>query len=258
MPYTEDQIAQLAAEYISALKGLEDLALNCIRHGQRIDNPYVQEHMLHGAGRRISILRRAILNIYSDFPPETKQKISKDALSNVQLNLQAFVINLYGVFDNFAWAYVLRHGLEADVGSHNRIGAFSTQTQRFLPNPIRTYLEMPETTNWFGHYLKEYRDSLAHRIPLYIPPFIVTNEESERFNSLEAEKFSCIEAENWNRLNEIYAEQEAIGSPCFTFIQAFSGPVPPKPVLLHSQILSDSNIVIEFGALFLEHWHERI
>jgi hypothetical protein len=34
-------------------------------------------------------------------------------LADVQINLHAFVMNLYGIYDNWAWAYVLRHDLEA-------------------------------------------------------------------------------------------------------------------------------------------------
>lgn len=257
MPYTDEQIAHIGTEYDATLQGLQNLALDCIRHGQMSADPHVQEHMLRGAGRRLSVLRRSIENIYSHFPPETKEKLPRDELSDVQINLHAFVINLYGVFDNFAWAFVLRHGLEADVGGPNQVGMFKAKTRQFLPAPLKAYLEEEETSQWFKDYLKEYRDSLAHRIPLYIPPSIVTEEEGARYNELEAEKLPCITAGDWVRLDEIYAAQETIGVPCFTFLHTFAGSASPKPIFLHPQVLSDGNGVIEFGEMFLKHWHER-
>lgn len=258
MPYSEEQLADLKDEYFSTLKELQNLGLNCIRQADKITNIQAREHMHHGAGRRISVIRRAIQNIYLRFPPDTKQKIHIDDLLDVQINLQAFVVNLYGIFENFAWAFVLRHNLEVVIGDHKKISMFSKHTQKHLPTQINAYLTKNDTSIWIKKYLKYYRDSLAHRIPLYVPPFIATEAEGTRFNELEAEKFPCIQAENWQRLKEIDAEQGAIGSPCFAFVHAFSGSVSPKPILMHPQLLCDAKLVIEFGSLFLEHWHEHV
>ena len=74
---------------------------------------------------------------------------------------------------------------------------------------------------------------------------------------LEAEKVECIKSMKWQRLDEVWLEQAAIGTPCFTFLHAFSEDDPPRPLLLHPQVLSDSRGVVEFGLMFLEHWHER-
>jgi hypothetical protein len=166
-------------------------------------------------------------------------------------------MNLYGVFDNWAWAFVLRHQLEGETGGKRGIGLFNKKTTKHLPSPLRDYLSSATITNWHDNYLKSFRDALAHRIPLYIPPAEYTTEEGERCSSLEREKAELINSMQLDRLDELYAEQEKIGSPSFVFLHAYAEDDPPKPILIHPQLLSDAGSIVEFGTLFLKHWHER-
>ncbi|MGK2959112.1 MAG: hypothetical protein ACSLFB_12110 [Acidimicrobiales bacterium] len=201
-------------------------------------------------------MKRSIKNVFTIFPPETERPLSAEDLADVQINLHAFVINLYGVYDNLAWAFVLRHDLEVKTGGRKGIGLFNSSTHKHLPLALRQYLSSGERTQWHEKYVKNYRDALAHRIPLYIPPAEFTSDEGARYNELEAEKISCIKAMQWERLDEVYVEQATIGVPCFTFLHAFSEDTPPCPVLLHPQMLSDGRAVVECGNTFLKHWHE--
>jgi hypothetical protein len=75
---------------------------------------------------------------------------------------------------------------------------------------------------WHSDYLKNYRDALAHRIPLYIPPSELTPEEGERFRALQNEEADCILTNRWDRLEEVKREQNAIGRPCFAFLYYFT------------------------------------
>ncbi len=42
---------------------------------------------------------------------------------------------------------------------------------------------LDEMEGWFG-YVTEYRDALAHRIPLYIPPGAVLTRNADKYNDL--------------------------------------------------------------------------
>jgi hypothetical protein len=53
-----------------------------------------------------------------------------------------------------------------------------------LSTGLRKYLESID--EWLD-YVIEYRDSLAHRIPLYIPPGGVSTSKVERYNELIAQ-----------------------------------------------------------------------
>lgn len=257
MYYTPEQAEQIKEQSASVLRDLHDLQLKIVAEGQPLEpTSRLREHLLHGAARRVSVIRRSVENVFAIFPPTTARPISQDALADVQINLHAFLINLYGIYDNWAWAYVLRHNLETKIGDRRRIGLFLDATRRHLPAPLREYLSSPTTTEWHEQYAKSFRDALAHRIPPYIPPAQFTPDEGKRYNELESEKVQCILGRQWERLDQVYAEQAALGIPCFTYLHAFTEDTPPRPILIHPQILSDAMAVVEFGRLFLEHWRQ--
>jgi len=257
MPYTQEQAEHLNRECEVVSEELQELQLKIVVEGQPLEaTSRLREHLLHGAARRIGVIKRSIQNIYSLFPPDTPRPLSPDALADIQINLHAFVMNLYGLYDNWAWAYVLRHNLEAAIGDRRRIGLFIEATRSRLPAPLRAYLSTPATMEWHETYAKSFRDALAHRIPPYLPPAQFTTQEGQRYNELENEKVECIKAMRWERLDQIWEEQAALGIPCVTFLHAYTEDTPPRPLMLHPQVLSDAKAVIEFGKLFLEHWHK--
>lgn len=83
------------------------------------------------------------------------------------------------------------------------------QTLQDLPLSVTDYLTSERMARWHSEYLKNYRDALAYRIPLYIPPQTVTKEQGELFNALEAEKWAPSGKGKWERINAIYDEQSA-------------------------------------------------
>src|SRR4051794_27542583 len=65
-----------------------------------------REYASHGFARRVSTLRRALLNVYKIIPPGTVRIPSRDKLYDAQINIQACVGNVYGCIDNLAWVWV--------------------------------------------------------------------------------------------------------------------------------------------------------
>ena len=257
MTYTREQSEHFSRECERLTDALQQLQLQVVVQGQPLDqSSRLREQLLHGAARRIGVIRRAIQNIYALFPPETTRPLGSDALADVQINLHAFVMNLYGLYDNWAWAYVLKHDLEAVIGDRKRIGLFLDATRRKLPAELREYLSSPATKEWHEQYAKSFRDALAHRVPPYIPPAQFTSDEGQRYNELENEKVECIKAHRWQRPDQIYEEQAALGLPCPYFLHAYNEDSAPRLLYLHPQILSDAAAVVEFGNLFLQHWYK--
>lgn len=257
MFFSAEQAEQLDQHRGEVVAELQDLQLKVVAQGQPLAaTSRVREHLLHGAGRRVGIIKRSIENVFALFPPRTTCPLSRDTLADVQINLHAFVMNLYGIYDNWAWAYVLHHNLEAVIGDRRRVGLFIDATRNRLPVALKSYLTSTTTTEWHEKYAKSYRDALAHRIPPYIPPAELTPEEGRRYNELESEKVECIWNRRWERLDQVWAEQAVLGRPCFTFLHAYTEDDPPRPIILHPQMLSDGKAVAEFGHLFLKHWQE--
>lgn len=257
MPYSQEQLHELAQRRSEISSQLQLLQMDCLLSCNDILNERVKEYMFHGVGRRLNVLQYTIANVFSRFPPSTEEMLDRETLINVQINLQAFFINLIGVFDNWAWCFVHLHQLETHVGGRLNVDMFKNQTQRFLPQPLRRHLLSENIIKWHSQYLKNYRDALAHRIPLYIPPATLTPAEQDQYNALESKRLTLAHAHQWQRCDEVTAEQDALGRPCFAFLHSASEDGTMRPILIHPQILSDASTVVEFGNLFLAHWRER-
>jgi hypothetical protein len=257
MYYSVEQIESLSHEFDVVQSELQELLLSVVMAGEVVLNAQAKEYLLHGVGRRTKVLRRCILNVFELFPLTRREPISSDDLDEVQINLHAFVMNLYGFFENSAWAFVLRHGLRDQIGDRKHIGLFLARTQQYLPDPLKTYMTSRTMALWHADYLKNYRDALAHRIPLYIPPAAFTPETGKRYSELEEAKAPAIRNHDWDVLDRIYAEQASLGTAYPAFLHSLDENAGPKPVLLHPQMLCDAKTVLEFGNLFLKQWHQR-
>jgi len=208
--------------------------------------------LTHGAGRRLGTLQTALREIFRYFPSSQAVVVPRDDLFIAQIHLQAFILNVSGVFDNWAWAFVHRHGLLAAIGDRRRVGMFISYTEEHLPAPLRDYLRQAHIRTWYSQYHKDYRDALAHRIPVHIPPAYFTEEEAQRHEELEAQKAQLIQAQDWQQLNVVWAEQDALGVPCPLFVHEYQ--IQGGAPYLHPQLLSDAKTVVEFGNLFYEAW----
>lgn len=249
MPYAPEQVKALEEEYGPALQGLSDLHLQLVNASKLASEPRAVEYLLQGVGRRMLVLRDALTNIFEIFPPATVEHLERRSLGNVRINLHAFLINLIGAFDNYAWAYVHQHQFHINPLS---VDMFKAKFKQHLPAAIREYVDSDRIKTWHSDYCKNYRDALAHRIAPYVPPGMVSPEREEQYRSLQDSLASSI---GTDRYEEIEEELRVISQPCFEFLHS---PTDPKmrSVLFHPQVIADTRLVAEFGRIFLEHWLE--
>jgi hypothetical protein len=254
MTYKKQQVADLRKQAGSVAQDLQSLNFEGLRQSQSIVAKDARNHITHGAGRRLEILKSALETIFRVFPPGRRAPLAREKRLQAQIALHAFAINVLGIFDNWAWAFVLRHRLRVAVGDHRNIGLFKVATQKLLPTPLRDYLISEAISNWYGTYAKGYRDALAHRIPLYIPPASWTQDDAKLYTQLESEKVECIRTRQWARLDEVWARQDRIGKACPVFLHAFSDSPNDRPLMLHPQLLCDGATVVEIGRRFYSSW----
>lgn len=260
MNYTKELIERLNREWPKVADRLAALMVTTLKEEQKIGVEAAAEYLRFGVGRRLSVMRHCLNTVFDLFPPQQVKPLRSEQLNVVQISLQAFVINLSGIFDNFAWAFVLRHDLHlkelADKrGAPDRmkIGMFHPATQTFLPAELLAWANDPQIKIWQTDYLKSYRDALAHRIPLYIPPSRLTEAEARRFSEIETREIELIEGHQFNELDELRAEREALGMSYPIYLETPNG----RKVMLHPQMLCDGLTVLEFGEMFFKHWHIR-
>jgi hypothetical protein len=114
--------------------------------------------------------------------------------------------------------------------------SFSTEFQKYLTG----------LNDWFD-YLEGFRHPLAHRIPLYIPPYIVSEDKDVAYRLLENRRMTESDVTEYERLS---AEQKALAT--FVPLMMHSFEEKAKPVVFHSQMLIDFVTVEELAKKILE------
>jgi hypothetical protein len=164
-------------------------------HRQHFDMEEAREFAQHGFMRRLGTLRQCVENVFTLIPPEIEDVPDRKTLHDAQINIQAFLANVYGSLDNLAWMWVYERGLKIRP---NRVGFRSHHTtlRSTLSAEFQAHLE--KLDGWMK-YIAEYRDALAHRIPLYIPPGNVRSANADSYNEL------------WQQMGDaLYVEQDGL------------------------------------------------
>lgn len=227
------------------------IQLRFVAVGEPCPNAGARQYLLQGCGRRILTIRHALRSVYRIFPPSRATKLTQGELADTQINVHAFMMNLYGFFENCAWVLWHLNGLAAHVKNRREVTLFNPKLQRHFPDKLRTYLAHPEMQRWHVEYLKSYRDALAHRIPVYLPPSEMTKEVGERYQALDLEKIARLKAMDLDGFARAESAQAELGTPCPFFLHSFSEEDPSKLVYLHPQLLSDALTLVDFSDVFL-------
>lgn len=191
--------------------------------------------MAHGFLRRINMLEHCIKRIFETCPPESREK--PENVADTTLYIQAFIFNLFGALDNLAWIWVSERGITKPDGKELSrgmagLGPKCQIVRRSLSPEFREYLESIQP--WFDE-ISGFRDGLAHRIPLYIPPYVVPKKNHERFYELQRQINAALNnPEEYDRLN---AEQDALGH--FSPVMKHSYTDSQTSLGFHGQVLND-------------------
>jgi hypothetical protein len=260
--YSEDGLNQLKQKYTGLQSEYSDLAFTVSEFAQSLKSERAREFMLHGVWRRIWIIYQGIVNIFRLFPPERSELLSSDDRIDVEINLHAFLINIYGVIENLALAAAYEGDL---IGKESegkipilKISLFKTELRRHLNKPLQEYLKLKRINNWYREYAKNYRDALVHRIPPYVPPSALNEDESRRYNAIEKEISDQYLTSEFDRIEVLNNEQERLGKAAPLFVHSFSERA--KPLFLHAQLLADFFTIKELVEVFVstdrKNYHE--
>jgi hypothetical protein len=210
-------------------------------------DPRAREYAHHGFARRIQTLSRCIHNVFKVVPPGAVKIPSKTRLHDAQINIQAALGNTYGCVDNLAWVWVHERGLAQRV-DRRQVGLrkHNKAVRDTLSAEMRTYLDSLE--GWF-EYLVDYRDALAHRIPVYIPPGGARPKDHDKAKELEERKTAALKALRPYEYERLNAEQMKL----FVFqpLVCHSLTEMPAPFAFHPQLISDFLTIEQLGEKML-------
>jgi hypothetical protein len=249
MPYFKPEHLVDLQEKLGTVEAKYSRLLLAISHHHRFKEESAWEYANHGFMRRVGTLRRCIENVFGLIPPETAEIPNRQVLYDAAINVQAFFANVYGSLDNLAWVWVYKRGLEGTI-QRNRVGLRlqNIELRSTLSEAFQNYLKSRD--EWMVHVI-EYRDALAHRIPLYIPPGGVLTRHVDEYNDLARQMHEALyvrwDPSEWERLS---AEQEKllVFQPMITHsITETTARFP-----FHAQMIADFLTVEEFGYKMLD------
>jgi hypothetical protein len=246
---------QLGEEYVKVPEKYERLLLKYLN--LNLKNKTAAEYCTHGFLRRLETLKRCIENIYTICPPEKSDTLSGDDRLDLTINLQSFMFNVSGCLDNLAWIWVYEKRLKNNKDrllSGIAVGLMSKEKNKSVRESFsqgfQNYLNT--STQWYNEYLKDYRHALAHRIPLYIPPFCLNPEELKQYERLEKQKFQARRQNNLQLLSQLNEEQDRLGK--FIPLMRHSLGENSRPVVFHAQILADWNTIVDMAEKFFDEF----
>lgn len=218
---------------------------------RQFQNAGAREHADHGFSRRLSTLVRCVDRVFEILPPDRADIPTRDETVDATINIQSFVMNAFGCCENLAWIWVLERGVVQPNGAAlpaGRVGlgaAYQNVRESFSP-VFRGYLDGREP--WFAH-LKDFRDALAHRIPLYIPPHTVAPEDGAQYQALGQAAYAALLHGDLDAEVNLKAEQMALAR--FQPIMTHSLTAAANVVVFHPQLLADFATINELACEFL-------
>jgi hypothetical protein len=249
MYFSPEEIKDLRVGLAEVRPKFEALRERIVIHQFKTDAG--REHADHGLARRLGTMARCIEQVFALLPPDLDAIPDRDTILDATINIQAFVMSAFGCCENIAWIWVHERDVRGpdtkplppkQVG----LGPNYPKVRDALTPGFRDYLDSRKA--WFD-LLKDFRDALAHRIPLYIPPFTVDPAEASDYQALGAEAMTALRGHDFERYERLLAEQAALTR--FQPIMAHSltgGGI----VVFHAQLLADFATLEEMAGVLLD------
>lgn len=247
--FTEGQLQELRQELNSLAPKYNQLLIGYTRHAYRTAKG--RQFAVRGFVRRADTLKHAIFALFDQLPPEFEDIPDEGRRKHAEIIVQTFVIHLFGSGDNLARVWVEEAGITTKEGAPLPskwigLGSKYTTLRNALPDSLQQLLTARH--DWFV-YMESLRHALAHRVPLYIPPYAVEPKNKERYLALDGEMQQAMLRSDLDAHRALEQQQREL-----TFFRPWvvQEDSPDDPLIkLHPQMLADFNTIHELGLAFL-------
>ncbi len=172
---------KIREEYTLALQESYQLSLDLVEKCESLTNQRAKDFCLFGLARRNLLVRDCLERFQSFYELQLVEnwqfQIPDDILFEKTAFLQVFLIAIAGGLDNLAWIIISEKNLTLN---HIEISLSKSKTQKCLHGNLLAAIEKHK--NWINH-IKSFRDPTAHRIPVYVPPYIQDRTSGHRICS---------------------------------------------------------------------------
>lgn len=201
-----------------------------------------KEYANQGFARRIKTISYALQQVYISIPPDNKIIPKRQDIKNAEINIHAFFANLAGCFDNLSWIFV--H--EKKISIRRTFIGISPQNTQLLSHFSDEFRQHILSMNFWFEHLKDYRDTLVHRIPLYIPPYSIDPKNVEQYNLLSTKLLKSKSAREYQNLSSRLDRLKH-------FVPAYRHSLieSNNAVMFHPQMIADFATVEDISLRFL-------
>jgi len=245
--YKQEDIQKIKSELFTVKKRYADLVVQKFELSANLKEEKAKEYLHYGVGRRLEFIERCVENIFSVFPIDRSNLLCREELMDVAINLHAFYVNIFGFLDNLAWVLIHEKRPGGAINKMN-VGLFKEEIKQYLTDEFCQYLHSSQMRTWHDQYLKNYRDALSHRIPLYVPPQILNAEQKKELAQMDQEIINCYKTHDFSALAKLRKQQMNIGTICPIVHDSCEN----RGVLLHPQVLTDFNTIEEIVKKYCE------
>lgn len=249
MYYSAEALADMRREFATVRPKQLALQQRYLTHAFAQER--AREFAHHGFARRLKTLARCIENVFDLIPIEQVAPVDSRTRNDAEINIQASVFNVFAAADNLAWIWVLERGVRQANGADlpdTWVGLRqgNRAVREALPADLRNSVQ--QFDQWFD-MVDNYRHALAHRIPLYIPPFGVDSANERAYQQLEVSKHEALARGDRAEHDRMRAEQAAL--EFFRPWMIHSLGEGARPLVFHPQLLANFNTVEELGRLLI-------
>jgi hypothetical protein len=246
--FSEEQLAELREHRGKVVRQYLNLNFRFQRRKYRSERG--KEYAFHGFCRRLGLLVSAIDQVFTVLPPERESIPDREENLKATVAIQSFVLNTTGCLDNLAWIWVYERAVKARSGAEldpRSVGLWKAKVQESLSKEFRACLNRRKS--WF-EAVNNFRDSLAHRIPLYIPPYAVAKSKFEEHNRLEEEATAALVRGDHITHDQLRDDQKKLSEfrPWMTHSPYEQSPT----IVFHYQLLSDYATIDELALKLLD------
>ena len=243
--YKEKHIDEMATKFRELEAKYEALRENILMHG--FSTPKGEEFAKHGFLRRSDMLWRCVQKTFETIPPNLGEKPSRDQTKDVTIFLHCFIIHVFGACDDLAWILVHEKGITKPNGSDLPpawIG-FRKDNKHVRDQLSAKMIGVLDGFEKWSEHVDEFRHSLAHRIPLYVPPYIIRHDREDDYRRLERESWDALVRGDLEEHQRLKQEQDDLTffRPWFTHSYSECSPT----MVIHPQMLADFGAVLELG-----------
>jgi hypothetical protein len=222
---------EIVSREVQAL-GVRDRAVTslgrAIQIAGRLTSDKAREHMKHELARRLQILHLGLAAIVAVAYPRRKQPLSDAEQLDLTLHLNSFYPHIRGCLDNLAWCLVHEFQLfgpepqEDNVAVASKVNLFGKSFLKELRSVAPDLAASVERhANWHDD-LKSIRDPVAHRIPIYAVPAVLSAEEAERYRTVYQRAEDHRAGGDLDLAGRLFEELNGIGERTLLCSAAFS------------------------------------